>query len=49
MSQSSSVTAFVNKFLKGMDAETNISIQPQANNLDLDFENVIDWETPTLQ
>jgi hypothetical protein len=48
-SQSSAVTAFVDKFLKGKDADTNIAVRPQATNLDLDFANVIDWETPTLE
>jgi hypothetical protein len=48
-SQTASVNAFVNKFLKGMDAETEISIEPQEGNFDLDHTNVIDWETPTLK
>lgn len=47
--QQASVKAFVDKFLKGMDAETEIVVQPQEGNFDLDYTNVIDWETPTLQ
>jgi hypothetical protein len=48
-SQTASVNAFVNKFLKGQDANTDIAIEPQEGNFDLDFTKVIDWETPTLQ
>jgi hypothetical protein len=47
--QQASTTAFVNKFLKGMDANTNIAIEPQEGNFDLDHTNVIDWQTPVLQ
>jgi hypothetical protein len=48
-SQSNSVKAFVDRFLKGQSADTEISIQPQEGNFQLDFTNVIDWETPVLQ
>jgi hypothetical protein len=48
-SQVDTVNAFVNKFLKGQDADTNILIAPPANGFDLDYTNVIDWQTPTLQ
>ena len=47
-SQVNTVTAFVNKFLKDQDADTNIEIQPGANGFDLDQTQVIDWTTPTL-
>jgi hypothetical protein len=47
--QQASTTAFVNKFLKGMDANTNIAIVPLEGNFDLDHTNVIDWQTPVLQ
>ncbi|WP_437597860.1 alpha/beta hydrolase family protein [Sorangium sp. So ce590] len=47
--QQASVKAFVDKFLKGMNAETEIVIRPQEGNFDLDFTNVIDWETPALR
>ncbi len=47
--QKDSVNAFVNKFLKGQDADTNIRIDPPANGFDLDYTDVIDWETPSLQ
>lgn len=49
MSQSNSVKAFVDRFLKGQDADTEISIQPQEGNFQLDFTTVIDWETPALE
>jgi hypothetical protein len=48
-SQTSTVTAFVNSFLKGQQADTNILIDPPASGFDLDYQNVIDWQTPTLQ
>lgn len=48
-SQTASAKAFVDKFLKGQTADTNIAIKPQEGNFDLDFTNVIDWQTPTLQ
>jgi hypothetical protein len=47
--QVASVNAFVDKFLKGQDADTNIAIQPPANGFDLDQTQVIDWQTPVLQ
>jgi hypothetical protein len=46
--QQQSVTAFVNKFLKGQDANTAIEIEPQSNGFDLNWESVVDWETPVL-
>ena len=48
-SQQDSVTAFVDRFLKGQDADTNILIDPPSDGFDLDYTNVIDWTTPTLQ
>jgi hypothetical protein len=48
-SQTSTVNAFVDKFLKGQDADTAINIEPQEGNFDLDYTTSIDWETPTLQ
>jgi hypothetical protein len=47
--QQSSVAAFVNKFLKGQNANTAIAIQPSGNGFQLDPSDVIDWDTPTLQ
>lgn len=48
-SQVASAKAFVDKFLKGQTADTNVAIKPQEGNFDLDFTNVVDWQTPTLQ
>ena len=48
-SQVASTKAFVDKFLKGQTATTEIAIKPQEGNFDLDFAKVIDWTTPTLQ
>lgn len=48
-SQVNTADAFVNKFLKGQDVDTNIAIQPPANGFELDQTQVIDWETPALQ
>ncbi len=48
-SQTTSVNAFVNRFLKGQDGNTSIDIPPPANGFDLDASQWIDWETPTLQ
>lgn len=48
-SQVASAKAFVDKFLKGQTADTNIAIKPQEGNFDLEFTNVIDWQTPALQ
>jgi hypothetical protein len=48
-SQNSSVNAFVNKFLKGQSANTNIAIKPTKSGFDLTYTSVIDWSTPTLQ
>jgi len=48
-SQVASAKAFVDKFLKGQTADTNIAIKPQEGNFDLELTNVIDWQTPTLQ
>jgi hypothetical protein len=47
--QVASVNAFVDKFLQGQDADTNIAIQPPADGFDLDQTQVIDWQTPTLE
>jgi hypothetical protein len=48
-SQVASAKAFVDRFLKGQNANTAIVVQPQEGNLDLDFKKSIDWQTPTLQ
>jgi hypothetical protein len=48
-SQVASVNAFVDRFLKGQTANTEVAIEPQEGNFDLDFSKVIDWTTPTLQ
>jgi hypothetical protein len=55
-SQVTTANAFVDKFLKGLDANTNIAIPTTANGYDaaqavydLDVSKVIDWQTPTLQ
>lgn len=48
-SQVDSVNAFVNRFLQGQSTDTNILVDPPANGFDLDYTNVIDWDTPTLQ
>jgi hypothetical protein len=48
-SQTNAAKAFVDRFLKGQTANTAIAVEPQEGNLDLDFTNVIDWQTPTLQ
>lgn len=47
--QQQNTAAFVNKFLKGMDANTNIAVQPSSGGFQLDPSDVIDWDTPTLQ
>lgn len=47
--QQQAVSAFVNKFLKGQDANTSIAVQPQQGGFDLNYQSLIDWETPTLQ
>jgi hypothetical protein len=48
-SQAASVTAFVDRFLKGQDVDTNIDIPPPDAGFQLDHTAVIDWETPSLQ
>jgi hypothetical protein len=48
-SQTASVKAFVDKFLKGQNATTSIAIKPQEGNFQLEFAMNIDWTTPTLQ
>lgn len=47
-SQQTSAAAFVNKFLKGQEVDTNIEIAPPANGFDLEWSAEIDWETPPL-
>jgi len=47
--QASTVNAFVNEFLKGQDANTDILLAPEAAGFDLSYASVIDWQTPTLQ
>lgn len=48
--QNSSVTAFVNKFLRGKDANTDIHVKPtNGKGFQLDnYKDWIDWETPTI-
>ena len=46
-SQTASVTAFANKFLKGQSANTAIAIKPSASNFNLTY--TLDWTAPTLQ
>ncbi|MGC4094611.1 MAG: hypothetical protein QM756_43180 [Polyangiaceae bacterium] len=46
-SQTTSVKAFVDKFLKGQTASTTIAIKPVSSKFDLTYTN--DWTTPTLQ
>jgi hypothetical protein len=55
-SQVTTANAFVNKFPRGQDANTNIAIAPDANphqagqaTFDLDATQAINWTTPTLQ
>jgi hypothetical protein len=48
-SQQAAVKAFVDKFLKGMDANTDIAVAPTQNGFELDTSSVINWETPTLE
>jgi len=48
-SQVTSVNAFVNKFLKGQSANTEITIQPNRAEFSLTMgQDVINWTTPTL-
>ena len=47
--QQQSVAAFADKFLEGGTSDTMIRIDPPANGFDLDWTNVVDWDTPTLQ
>lgn len=47
-SQVASANAFVERFLKGQDANTNIVIEPQEGDFDLDVRSSIDWQTPLL-
>ncbi|MCL2282942.1 MAG: hypothetical protein FWC26_06455 [Fibromonadales bacterium] len=47
--QVASINAFVNKFLKGQSATTEITISPNQTGFDLATgETVINWTTPTL-
>ena len=47
--QVTSINAFVNKFLKGQSASTEITIQPSQTGFDLTLgQSTIDWTTPTL-
>jgi hypothetical protein len=48
-SQTNTSNAFVVRFLRGKTANSAIAFQPQEGNSDLDFTNVIDWQTTTLQ
>ncbi|MCL2207316.1 MAG: T9SS type A sorting domain-containing protein [Fibromonadales bacterium] len=47
--QVTSINAFVNKFLKGQSANTEITIQPNQSGFNLTTgQDVINWTTPTL-
>ena len=47
--QVTSINAFVNKFLKGQSANTEITIQPSQSGFSLTTgQDVINWTTPTL-
>jgi hypothetical protein len=48
-SQTSSVNAFVDKYLKGKSTSTSIAIKPTSTKFDLDVTKAIDWTTPTLE
>lgn len=48
-SQVDTANAFVDKFLKGQDVDTDIAIEPPPNGFQLDHTQNIDWETPVLQ
>lgn len=48
-SQVDTVNAFMNRFLKGQEADTNLAIPPPSNGFDLDTTHVIDWDTPAIQ
>jgi hypothetical protein len=47
--QANTVNAFVDKFLKEQDANTNITLAPTGTSFDLNYSAVVDWETPTLE
>ncbi len=48
-SQTNSVKVFVDRYLKGGTAATNVAIKPNSSKFMLDTAGVIDWTTPTLQ
>ena len=48
-SQVASANAFVDRFLKGKDANTSIVVEPREGNFELDFRGSIDWQTPMLR
>ena len=47
--QTASVKAFVDRFLKGGATAPNIAIKPNSTKFMLDYTTSIDWTTPTLQ
>jgi len=47
--QTTAVNAFVDRFLKGQDVDTNFTSPPSHEAFELDYAAVIDWTTPTLQ
>ena len=47
--QTASVKAYVDRFLKGGTTAPSVAIKPSASNFDLNYAGVIDWTTPTLQ
>ncbi len=48
VSQTDTANAFVNRFLKGQSADTNITIEPNQPGFDLNYSAAIDWESPAL-
>jgi len=48
-SQVQSAGAFISRFLEGGSDDTLIRVDPPSNGFDLDWTNVVDWATPTLQ
>lgn len=47
-SQASGTAAFVNRFLKGQAAGAAVVVKPSRAGWDYEYQNTIDWGTPTL-
>lgn len=47
--QNQTITAFVDKFLRGKETKTDIRYEPKSSKFNLEYKNLIDWETPTLK